>query len=43
MPMRALIDVLSTTEAGLARIGSRAWTRKNGPLRLTATERSKPA
>ena len=43
MPMWALIEVLSTIEAGLARISSSAWTRKKGPFRLTATERSKSA
>ena len=43
MPMWALIEVLRTIEAGSARSGSRAWIRKNGPFRLTATERSKPA
>src|SRR5580765_7252836 len=43
MPMCALIDVFSTIEAGLAKSGSSAWTRKNGPLKLIASERSTAA
>src|SRR6267142_3139696 len=43
MPMWALIDVFSTIEAGFAKSGSSAWTRKNGPLKLIASERSTAA
>ena len=43
MPMRALIDVFSMIDEGLAKLGSSDCTRKNGPLTLTAKERSKPA
>src|SRR4051812_23064320 len=43
MPMWALIDVFSTIDAGFAKSGSRAWTRKNGPLKLIASDRSTAA
>ena len=39
-PTCALIEVFSTTEAGLANTGNSDYNRKNGPLTLIAKERS---
>jgi len=41
MPMCALIEVVRTIDAGLARTGSSAWIRKKGPLKLIASERQR--
>ena len=42
MPIRALIEVLSTIEAGLPRIGNSAWIRKYGPFTLMSKVRFQP-
>ena len=41
MPICELIEVISTIDAGLLKTGKSAWIRKNGPLKLMLSERSK--